>query len=229
MQTRSSEPVDLPFSHKYTQDHAEEYFRKHRSGLSRQVSSWREIALTRKALQLAGQPNTVLDLPCGAGRFWPMLMEKPNRFVIGADNSADMLTVARDAYPEYSSDKIRCLQTSAFAIDLPESAVDSILCLRLLHHIREAGHRQQILREFPRVARDTVILSLWVDGNYKAWRRKRLEERRRRQGQPDSVNRFVHNQKQIEAEFASAGFNVIGHFDMVPLYQMWRTYVLRKR
>jgi cyclopropane fatty-acyl-phospholipid synthase-like methyltransferase len=30
----------------------------------------------------------VLDLPCGAGRFWPLLAEKPNRVIIGADNSS---------------------------------------------------------------------------------------------------------------------------------------------
>lgn len=227
MQPVSEVPVELPFSQKYIRSHAEDYYRRHQQGFSKRLSSWREIDLVRKALTLAGRPISVLDLPCGAGRFWPVLMEKPNRLVIGADYSADMLDVAREAYPEYCAERIRCLRTSAFNIDLPECAVDSILCIRLLHHIKESSHRQRILREFHRVTRDTVIVSLWVDGNYKAWRRQRLEVRRSLK-QRETVNRFVHVRKEIEAEFTAAGFKVLGHFDMVPFYQMWRTYVLRK-
>jgi len=219
--------VDLLFSQKYNRSHSEAYYLLHTRGLSRQLSSWHEVNLARKALKLAGHPNSVLDLPCGAGRFWPMLMEKPGRCVIGADYSADMLAVAKEAYPEYCTDQIRCLQTSAFNIDLPDCAVDSVLCMRLLHHIKEASHRLQILQEFHRVTRDTVIVSLWVDGNYKAWRRGRLEEKRL-ESQSEKANRFVHSRKQIEDEFVCAGFDILGHFDLVPLYQMWRIYVLRK-
>lgn len=229
MQTPPARTVDLPFSQKYDRNHSEDYYHRHRRGVAKRISSWREIDLVRKALKLAGSPNSVLDLPCGAGRFWPVLMEEPNRFVIGADYSADMLTVASEAYPEYCAKRIRCLQTSAFSIDLTDCAVDSILSIRFLHHIQQASHRQQLLREFHRVTRDTLIVSLWVDGNYKAWRRRKLEAKRRHEGQPESVNRFVHNRRMIETEFTEAGFDILGHFDMVPLYQMWRTYVLRKR
>ncbi len=76
--------------------------------------------------------------------------------------------------------RVRPLQTSAFDIDLPDNAVDSIFCMRLLHHIGDPAHRLAILREFQRVTRDSVIISLWVDGNFKAWKRKRLEGQRRR-------------------------------------------------
>lgn len=229
MQNPPTRSVELPFSRKYNRSHSEDYYDRHRRGIAKRISSWREIDLVRKSLNLAGRPNSVLDLPCGAGRFWPVLMEKPNRFVIGADYSADMLAVASESYPEYCAKNIRCLQTSAFSIDLSDCAVDCIVCIRFLHHIKEASHRQQILREFHRVTRDTVIISLWVDGNYKAWRRHKLEEKRRREGQPESVNRFVHHRSMIETEFKEEGFDILGYFDMVPLYQMWRTYVLRKR
>jgi ubiquinone/menaquinone biosynthesis C-methylase UbiE len=184
--------------------------------------------LARRALHLAGDPGSVLDLPCGAGRFWPMLMEKESRLVIGADYSAGMLDVASAAYPEYYPDRISCLRTSAFDIDLPDSAVDCIFSMRLLHHVGEAADRSQLLREFHRVSRDTVIISLWVDGNYKAWRRRQLEASRKSRGEADPKNRFVIGRQQIEAEFTTAGFDLLGHFDFFPYYQMWRTYVLRK-
>lgn len=228
MTEQTDEKVHLAFSDKYDHEHASAYRQKHRQGLGRRLSSWREVQLARRALRLAGTPDHVLDLPCGAGRFWPMLMEHPSREVIGADYSAGMLDVARAAYPDYCSGRIRCLQTSAFDIDLPDNAVDCIFSMRLLHHIGEQSHRRRLLSEFHRVTRSTAVLSLWVDGNYKAWRRRRLEARRRASGEADPQNRFIIGRKQIESEFSEAGFVVLGHFDFLPGYQMWRTYVLRK-
>lgn len=221
-------PISLTFSGKYDRQHAEQYLRKHRDGLARRLSHWREEQLARKALSLAGDPTLVLDLPCGAGRFWPVLMENSNRVLIAADNSADMIDTARTYQPHAIQQGIRTLQTSAFDITLPDGAVDSIFCMRLLHHVGDAMHRLAMLREFHRVTRDTVILSLWVDGNYKAWRRTRLEQDRYRDTCRDVQNRFVLSVVQVMQEFEQAGFRIIGQLDFVPLYAMWRVYVLRK-
>ncbi|AYC34165.1 class I SAM-dependent methyltransferase [Pseudomonas cavernae] len=224
-----SQPIKLEFSDKYDQEHAQEYLRKHQDGFWRRMSHRRDEQLARRALALAGEPGLVLDLPCGAGRFWPLLAEKPNRVIIGADNSADMLRVACAAQPAEVVSRVKPLQTSAFAIELPDNSVDSIFCMRLLHHIGDAEHRQKLLRECARVSRDSLILSLWVDGNFKAWRRTRLERRRAaRSGSTDYQNRFVIPAATVEAEFRQAGFRVQEHFDFLPLYAMWRVYVLRK-
>ena len=70
-------PIKLDFSEKYDDNHAQKYLRKHQDGLGRRLSNWRDQQLARKALTLVGEPGLVLDLPCGAGRFWPLLAEKP--------------------------------------------------------------------------------------------------------------------------------------------------------
>lgn len=223
-------PIELDFSLKYDQSHAQEYLHKHQDGIARRLSHWRDVQLARRALKLAGEPNLVLDLPCGAGRFWPMLCEQPNRVVLAADNSAAMLATARAAQPDKVVQRIHLFQTSAFAIDMGANAVDCIFCIRLLHHIEQPEHRLAILREFHRVSRDTVIVSLWVDGNYKAWKRRRLEARRAAAGRPShNKNRFIVAQEVIEQEFQQAGFQVTKHLDFLPGYAMWRTYVLRKQ
>ncbi|KPA93151.1 methylase involved in ubiquinone/menaquinone biosynthesis [Pseudomonas asplenii] len=225
-----SSPVKLEFSDKYDEQHAQEYLHKHQNGLWRRLSHLRDEQLARHALALAGEPGLVLDLPCGAGRFWPLLARKPNRVIIGADNSAPMLETALKAQPANVVSRIRPLQTSAFDIDLPENSVDSIFCMRLLHHIGESAHRLALLKEFYRVTRDSVIVSLWVDGNFKAWRRKRLERRREAAAQPSSYrNRFVLPAAQVEEEFRRVGFRVQQHLDFFPFYAMWRVYILRKR
>lgn len=225
-----STAIKLEFAEKYDLQHAIEYLLKHQDGFARRLSHKRDVQLARKALALAGDPGVVLDLPCGAGRFWPLLAEKYNRMIIGADNSASMLEVASIAQPADVVKRVRHLQTSAFDIDLPDNAVDSIFCMRLLHHIGDATHRMALLKEFHRVSRDSVIVSLWVDGNVKAWRRKRLERLRVEDAGADGYqNRFVLPAATVEAEFEKAGFSVQQHLDFIPLYAMWRVYILRKR
>ncbi|VXD01735.1 Methyltransferase type 11 [Pseudomonas sp. 8Z] len=222
--------IELDFSRKYDRDHAQQYLHKHQDGLTRRLSHWRDIQVARNALKMAEQPNLVLDLPCGAGRFWPMLCEQPNRVIFAADNSADMIATARYAQPAEVVARVNSFRTSAFDIDLGDNAVDCIFCIRLLHHIESSEHRLAILREFHRVSRDTVVLSLWVDGNYKAWKRQRLEARRAAEGRDtQNQNRFVIPRAVIEQEFHQAGFDIIGHLDFLPGYAMWRTYVLRKK
>lgn len=228
MSETNPDAIRLAFSDKYDREHARAYFEKHRGGLARRLSHWRDEQLARKALRIAGDPTLVLDLPCGAGRFWPVLAEQANRVVIGADNSGAMLEVASSAQPEAIVQRVRTLQTSAFDIALPERAVDCVFSMRLLHHIGDAEHRLAMLREYHRVTRDTVIVSLWVDGNYMAWKRRRLERRRARSRQRNYQNRFVLPARQVEAEFRQAGFDVVAHLDFMPLYAMWRVYVLRR-
>ncbi|MBF8779583.1 class I SAM-dependent methyltransferase [Pseudomonas fulva] len=223
-------PVRLEFSEKYDHEHAQQYLRKHRQGLARRLSHQRDEQLARRALALVGEPGLVLDLPCGAGRFWPLLAEKANRVIIAADNSQAMLETACGSQPAEVVSRVRPLQTSAFAIDLPDSSVDSIFCMRLFHHVGKAEHRRAVLEEFHRVSRDSVILSLWVDGNFKAWRRRKLEQRRaRRNEQNDYQNRHVLAADTVEAEFEAAGFSIQERLDFLPFYAMWRVYVLRKR
>ncbi|MDR3087594.1 MAG: class I SAM-dependent methyltransferase [Azoarcus sp.] len=223
----NSSSIELAFSRKYNQEHARHYLHKHRAGLARRLSHWRDVQVARRALKLADEPKVILDLPCGAGRFWPMLGERPDRVILAADNSADMIATARAAQPTEVVARIKTFQTSAFAINLDANAVDCVFCIRLLHHIGSAEHRLAILREFHRVSRDTVILSLWVDGNYKAWKRQRLEKRRPAEEQA-TQNRFVVARSSIENEFRLTGFRSIAHLDFLPGYAMWRTYILRK-
>jgi SAM-dependent methyltransferase len=225
-----SRHVELEFSRKYDQQHAQHYLEKHQDGIARRLSNWRDQNLARRALQLAGDPAVVLDLPCGAGRFWPLLAEREDRRILAADNSAEMIATARRAQSPEIVARVRTFQTSAFDIDLDDQTVDCIFCMRLLHHVADPAHRLAMLREFHRVSRDTVIVSLWVDGNLKAWRRRRLEERRaRRDGTQANQNRFIVARSSIEAEFRQAGFSILGHHDFLPGYAMWRVYTLRKQ
>ncbi|MEB0043060.1 MULTISPECIES: class I SAM-dependent methyltransferase [unclassified Pseudomonas] len=198
-------------------------------GFSGRLAQWRDEQLARRALKIAGEPGLVLDLPSGAGRFWAVLTEHSNRVVLAADHSPEVLALGEAGFSAEKLKRIKTFQTSPLSIELSANAVDCIFCMRLFHHIPDRDHRAAILREFHRVTRDTVIIALWVDGNIKSWRRKRLERVRARV-EPEvlRMNRFVVNRTEIETEFATAGFQILGHHDVLPGYAMWRVYVLQK-
>jgi cyclopropane fatty-acyl-phospholipid synthase-like methyltransferase len=215
----------LDFQKKYGVDHSMAYFHKHRSGLRRNVSNWIEQRMLRRALARAGDPVSVLDLPCGAGRFWALLAQRPDRRLLAADYSQNMIETAQRFQPAELVSRFECFQSSAFDIKQPDSAVECIVCMRLLHHIGEAADRHTMLREFHRVAARSVLVSCWVDGSLQARRRRRLEARRAKR---NYQNRFVFAPETIEREMREAGFEIVGHVDMLPGISMWRTYVLRK-
>lgn len=216
---------ELAFSSKYDQTHSEAYFQKHQQGFWRKLSDDREHKMARLALHAAGNPASILDLPCGAGRFWETIAATGATELMAADASEAMLKVAKTSQPQALVSRFRLLQTSAFDIKLPDNSVDCIFCMRLIHHVGESKDRLRLLKEFHRVARDTVCISLWVDGNYQAWRRKRLEAKRVTKGYQ---NRFVLPAATIEQEFSAAGFKVRRRLDMTPFISMWRVYVLEK-
>jgi ubiquinone/menaquinone biosynthesis C-methylase UbiE len=223
--SHSLEARYLDLAKRYDLDCAQQYFVKHRKGLFHRVSMWRERAMARRALALAGDPQVVLDLPCGAGRFWTLLAEKPKRRILAADGSEEMLHVARQMQPKDLVERVESFQCSAFTTGLADDSVDSVFCMRLLHHIPESSHRVALLREFHRVTRETVCISLWIDGNYKAYRRRQREVRRPR---GNHGSRYVANRRSIESEFQEAGFRIEGRVDFLRFYSMWRIYVLRK-
>lgn len=219
-------PPKRSFADKYDLTHARAYRQKHHSGLRRRLTTWREIALARRALRLAGDPDSVLDLPCGAGRFWPMLAEQPSRRLLAGDRSAAMLETARAATDPALLARFESVrELDAFALDLPDGAVEHVLCMRLLHHIALPQDRLRLLGELRRVTRRGLTVSLWVDGNLQARRRRRLDTRRRRA----EVNRLVVPRATIEAEFAQAGLRVVRHLDVLPGLSMWRLYLLERR
>lgn len=71
-----------------------------------------------------------------------------------------MIATALAAQPPEVVRRVRTFKTSAFDIALGNNSVDCVFCIRLLHHFQSSEHRLAALREFHRVTRDIVIVSL---------------------------------------------------------------------
>lgn len=215
----------LAFTSKYDAAHAQQYFEKHNDGIWRKLSNWRDHQIARKALQIAGNPQSVLDAPCGTGRFWDVLAEDANRVIYASDYNQAMIDAGMANRSNTITRRIKTFQASAFDLPVPDKFVDSIFCIRFMHHLGESIDRERLLKEFHRVTKETVVISLWVDGNIKAKRRKALDQQRAAR---DYQNRFVLPVKTIEQEFKENGFEIVERLNFIKHYHMWRTYVLRK-
>jgi SAM-dependent methyltransferase len=206
----------------YSLQRAQRYHHHHQESLRTRLTSWREQRCLARALRDAGAPATLLDLPCGTGRFWRAAADAGVQTLIAADGSPGMLKVATGSRVNESIPQ-RLIETSAFAIDLPDNSVDAVACLRFYHHLAVAEDRQTLLRELMRVSRQHLILSLWVDGNYAGNRRMRKTAR---PPTPGYGPRICRRRDDVEAEFAGIGCRIVRHYDVWPGIYMWRFYLL---
>ncbi|MHC8321807.1 class I SAM-dependent methyltransferase [Pseudomonas sp. GB2N2] len=218
MSAQPPSAVELEFARRYDQEHARVCLQPRPRGLAGRLAFWRDEQLVRNALKVAGEPGLILDVACGAGRFWPVLAEHANRVILASDPSQAMLDHAQTHHPHQLLQRIKTFQSSAFTIGLSANAVDCIICMNLFQHIASPEHRSAMLSEFHRVSRDTVIVAVRIDAHFK----------RRQSGAAGNQTQQLARKAEVEAEFVQAGFNLISHQDFLPGYVRMRVYVLRK-
>jgi hypothetical protein len=152
-----------------------------------------------------------------------MLAEQPKRKIYAADLNEAMFQTGLKSRPAELTQRVEAFKASAFSIPKPDNFVECIFSIRLMHHISKSEDRLAVLREFKRVSSSTIVLSLWIDGNYRAMLRKR----RPRVPGP-SGDRYVIERNVIEKEFAECGLKILGRVDFLRFYSMWSAYVLQK-
>ena len=223
----------MEFSSKYHEEtFPDRYASKHSESLARRLNDRREQALLTRCLQRIGEVRSVADIGCGPGRFWPIISgavrppagSKPDLYA--SDVSESMLHYARQRFDDGLGERFVLASGSVSALPFADSAFDCVVAMRLLHHFGERAARVQALQELTRVAGRFLVVSLWTDGNYKAWRRARLERRR---GRRAYQNRFVVPRAVLEGEFRQCGLTPLAHFDLIPGYSQWRFYLLEKK
>jgi ubiquinone/menaquinone biosynthesis C-methylase UbiE len=138
---------------------ARDYQQRRYRGLDQAWVNWREQRIMARLLtqcRLAG--GTLLDVPCGYGRFSP-LFARLGITAIGADMSRDMLRLAAET--QAPQGRGHWLRANIFALPFAEGTFDGALCIRLLHHRYSDAERQRILHELARVSRRFVLISFY--------------------------------------------------------------------
>lgn len=114
---------------------------------------------------------SVLDLPCGTGRFSQLLGQRFEVYM-GADLSPQMLAQAQLKIQQPT----HFLAADAGRLPFEDRAVDVAVCIRFLHLVRDAELRVRFLRELNRISRVGVIVDYRHCHTLRVWG-KRLRHR----------------------------------------------------
>ena len=164
----------------------------------RNLRKWKTIL---QAISMTDGIRTILDAPCGTGRFIGRLAECGFE-MYGTDISTEMMQVARSGIGDV--DGIHgYVRADAEFLPFGDGAFDCVMSIRFFFHI-DAATRVRILREMGRVSRRWLIIDYRHRYNYRyaVWRTQRalgLTEI-----PLDRVDRA-----QLEQEFSAAGLRVL--------------------
>ena len=131
--------------------------------LHRRYSDNRERTIFARFFARIGRPASILDLPSGYGRLFDMLREHSPR-VIEADWSKTMLDLNKREHTCAAAGYLRC---SGLAIPLRDRCIDTVVSIRLSHHLEHDADREHHLRELMRIADRHVIVTYFSFHSFK--------------------------------------------------------------
>lgn len=182
----------------------------------------REQTAVRRLFASLPDCQSVLDVPCGAGRFLAVLAEG-SRAVTEMDVSPEAVELARSRATDLGVEA-RFEVGDASQLPLPDNSVDAIFCNRLLHHLTKAPERAAILRELRRVSRRWVVVSFF---DYRRFGRLRVWLKRLKGRHVDYSGQPTLD--EFREEFAACGLEEAA---LVPTGGPWvaqKYLVLEKR
>jgi SAM-dependent methyltransferase len=164
----------------------------------RNVRKWRAI---QKAFAETTDVLSVLDLPCGTGRFTGRLAEMGVN-VVGSDISLQMMCEAA-ASPQVDHPGVEgYVQSDAEALPFQNASVDCIVSIRFMFHV-DPVTRRRILREMGRVSKRWLIIDYRhrYSARWGAWQVRHALGLLREK--PERVSR-----RGLQSEFHDAGLNI---------------------
>ena len=145
----------------FTEDGVEEYAKSRYRKADQRYVHWREVNIVRSYLQRAAEyPGLILDIPCGYGRFTPLLLEYGSG-VIGSDQSLSMVGYMLKQLPHPHQKQWGVVGDAVKGMPFRAGAFAGVVSIRLFQHLHSPSEREAALAEFARLTRNFVILSYY--------------------------------------------------------------------
>jgi ubiquinone/menaquinone biosynthesis C-methylase UbiE len=191
---------------------AESYKQEYELKLHRKYSDALERKIYTRLLGRLAPIGLLLDLPCGAGRLFPLLRSHATG-VVESDWSFPMLELNARDHDRAARAYVRC---SALRMPFRDRCMDVAVSVRLSHHIDDPKEREQHLRELFRVADRGVLVTYFSHHSFKnVLRRLRAPFTGKR-----PKNTMVP--KRVAQIAADSGFTTV---DQVPLSRLGSGHV----
>ena len=136
----------------------------------------REQRLVARLLDAWHVPGgSLLDVPCGYGRFAPICARFNIRTTrVDVKHDVVQLMLAHQLPREDKREDKRGVCASVFDLPFADNTFDSVLCIRFLHRRQSDAQRQRILGELARVCRHAMFISYYrytpIHGLARHWR-----------------------------------------------------------
>lgn len=196
-----------------SEDQVREYERRRYRSIDQRLMShleWRTVARLLDRVGVSGA--TVLDVPCGYGRFTGRLAERGGLPLV-ADVSVHMVVRTRQGF----SPAVPGAGVDVLALPFADASVDGALVMRLLHHLPDS-ERRQALGEVARVIREWAILSAYTVAPL----HRLLRRIQRRPPKEASLS-------LLGEEMASVGLEIVESRPVLPYLHAQRIFLVRPR
>ena len=153
----------------------EDYERERFSGVFGRYRYLREQRAVSSLVEMLPDGASIVDCPCGNGRWWPILTRKA-KYIIAFDISKGMLHHAEEGAKEFNIE-IDVKEGGAENLPLDSNSIDYVFSHALTKHL-PVPIQYDVLAEFARISRFGVICSFGVFSHltYEFWRRRHLKE-----------------------------------------------------
>jgi ubiquinone/menaquinone biosynthesis C-methylase UbiE len=165
--------------------------------------------------------GTLLDIPCGNGRFSVHLASK-GYLVSAADHSEPMLELAREA-GRAAGLPFPIFQADVENLVLADRQFETVLCFRLFHHFPEMAIRQRVVSEICRVAEKYVAISYFSPYSFSSLKR---ELRKRCLGK--NIKKHANSLSEMDAYFNPQGFERVHDFPLLNFIHILHVALYRR-
>lgn len=148
---------------------AELYDSKRFNNLSGRIFQWAERRVLKRIAKTLPPGSLLMDAPCGTGRLLTLYLSQGFK-TIGADISGEMIQVARRRTAAWNR-RNNFSRMDFVCIPLVDRSVDAVFSIRFLPHF-VPEERIRMLREFRRVSRSRVVVSVSLSNAWMRFRRK---------------------------------------------------------
>ena len=176
-----------------------------------------ECRLVSRALAGVDRAESIVDIPCGAGRMTVVLARLGFRPAAG-DVSPAMVDLARQRCAAEGLDvsvEVQDLEKTSW----PDEAFDNVFSFRFFHHLPDDPLRFQVAAELCRIARRRVFVS-YLDAGSWIGRRRMLSGHR--------PGTYMLRPSAVAAMFTQAGFEVVADHARMPFFHSLRLLVARR-
>ncbi len=215
MSVTGNESADRPDLTRYRRpERAEAYAGKFEKTWGRRRTSRREHRILEDFLARFPKESSLLNVPCGAGRFSEILLAPGSGPRVFADASRSMLDEVHRKLgdrPDLRLEQVDLLN------DEPRETFDVVVCIRLLHHL-DRSEMARVLDYLCGAAKEGLILTVASDATWKGWRRARKARDGRRRG-----GETILSPAELSHELGHRGFRLDGlrHVDRLFSSQTW--------